>query len=136
MDYLKLREKVRESYFSCLQENVVKWTLFDNTAQTRGEMSTFIAFASVLQETVSKGSVAFISRLFMVSNSLMELPFFPLFFFGKHSVLWNSQVFNVYSLSKDWMLFMLLLLEDNIDFQSHWSRAISIPYPIHQRINI
>lgn len=82
LDYLKLREKVKESYFSCLQENVVKWTLFDNTAQTRGEMhaSTFIAFASVLQETVSKGSVAFISRLFMVSNSLMELPFFPLFF--------------------------------------------------------
>lgn len=60
----------------------------------------------------------------MASNSLMEPPFFPCFVARKQSVLWNSEVFNVYSLSRDWVLFMPLLLEDNIDFQSRWSRAI------------
>lgn len=53
--------------------------------------------------------------------------FFFLFVARKQSVLWNIEVFNVYSLTRDWVLFIPLLLEDNIDFQSRWSRAISMP---------
>ena len=63
-------------------------------------------------------------------------PFFSLLFFvRKQSVLWNSEVFNVYSLRTDWVLFMPLLLQDNIDFQSRWSRAVWISHTVLPRLN-
>lgn len=64
----------------------------------------------------------------MVSNPLMEPPlfFFLCFVVRKQSVLWKCEVFNVYSLSRDCVLFMPLLPEDNIDFQSGWSRAVQM----------